>query len=125
MQQSMGGASASQNVSESVRTQLDALNSELDQERTANMDTMRKAIDEKELVEKRLEESKENENKIKEKMAQLAEELDRTIKRVDQLQTGNPGYGNRARGRMNFAGSPAGSNNSGSRNNSNKARPAY
>jgi predicted nucleic acid-binding Zn-ribbon protein len=84
------------------------------------MVTLKKVFDEKETIEKALEESKEAEQKMQAKMKILADELDRTSKKIEQLQRGNGGYGSRANNRMNFGGN---SNYSGgSRNSSNNSR---
>ena len=56
------------------------------------------------------------------RMAELQNELEQTIKRIEQIQRGNGGYGARANRVMNFGGVASnGSKNSSkdSRNNSN------
>jgi hypothetical protein len=49
------------------------------------MTTLKKVFDEKETIEKALDESREAEQKMKQKMNILADELEKTTKRIEQL----------------------------------------
>jgi predicted transcriptional regulator len=49
------------------------------------MSTLKKVFDEKETIDKALEESKEAEQKMKQKLNLLADELEKTVKRIEQL----------------------------------------
>ena len=62
---------------------------------------------------------------MKQRMVELQNELEQTIKRIEQVQRGGGGFGARANARMNFSGgsnaSRNSSNASGGRNISNSS----
>ena len=103
----------------SVRSQLDTINKELEDERKKTKNVISKQTEELEEYKKRREDGITQQKKMLARMDELQGELEQTIKRIETLQRGGSGYGARANRGMNFSGSQGSRNSSkDSRNNS-------
>ena len=112
-----------QSEAESVRTQLDGLNQTLEEERNKSSTVLSEQVKELEEAKKKTEEGQDQAAKMRARMAELQNELEQTIKRIETIQRGGGGYGARANRGMNFAGSNGSRNSSvGSNNRSNNSQ---